>query len=134
MELFKGYKREIETKKPPEPIEIITEEELENLWKKLHEKGANEEEIQTILKQAREVSRDVASEFLKEVEKMEFLKEEKIEFEDRLSEIEIEDLRKELKKRKISSKEIKSIMAQAKNLPKALVKDLLDSIDAEKGD
>ncbi|MHA1903428.1 MAG: hypothetical protein ACW977_05620 [Candidatus Thorarchaeota archaeon] len=134
MELFKGYTRETEAKKPPKPVEIISEEELENLWKKLHEKGANEEEIQTILKQAREVPREVAADFLKEVEEREFLREDKIEFEDRLNEIEIEDLRKELKKRKISAKEIKSIMVQAKNLPKALVKDLLDSIDAEKGE
>ena len=55
-----------------------------------------------------------------------------IEFEDKLGEMEVEDLRKELKKRKIPAVEIEAIIAQAKNLPKALVKDLLDSIDAEK--
>ena len=54
-----------------------------------------------------------------------------MEFEDRLSDFELEDLRKQLEKRGLPPEEIGSIVKQAKNLPSALIDDLLKSIDVD---
>ncbi|MHA2040550.1 MAG: LamG-like jellyroll fold domain-containing protein [Candidatus Thorarchaeota archaeon] len=133
-ELLKGFRHEQETKraKKKEPVETMSEDDLVALRGRLFIKGTPEEEIEAIIEQARKVPRELAADFIKEIEEQAPVVEEEIEFEDRLNELEIEGLRKELKKRKVPKKEIEAIIAQAKNLPKALIKDLLDSIDAEK--
>ncbi|MFX0108662.1 MAG: hypothetical protein ACFE7R_10280, partial [Candidatus Hodarchaeota archaeon] len=134
MELLKGFRHERETKKAPESMETMSEEELKSLRGRLFIKGTPESEIESIIEQAKKVPRELVADFLKEVEDQAPLpeREEDIEFEDKLSELEIENLREELRRRKISPEEIEAIIAQAKNLPSTLIKDLLDSIDAEK--
>jgi len=135
MELLKGFRHEQETRKAKKkkPVETMSEDDLVALRGRLFLKGTPEDEIETILEQARSVPRELAAEFLKEVEEQAPLPAEgEIEFEDRLSAMEVEDLREELAKRKLPAVEIEAIIAQAKNLPSALVQDLLDSIDAEK--
>ncbi|NHJ13848.1 MAG: DUF2341 domain-containing protein [Candidatus Thorarchaeota archaeon] len=131
MELLKGFRHEREAKKAPKPVETMTEDELTALRGRLFLKGTPEDEIESIIEQAKKVPRELAAEFLKEVEQQEPVPEELVEFEDRLSKMELEDLREELMKRNLPPEEVESILAQAKNLPSALVKDLLDSIDAE---
>jgi hypothetical protein len=54
-----------------------------------------------------------------------------VEFEDRLSDLEIENLREQLEQRGLPQEEIASILKQAKNLPSALIDELLRSIDAD---
>jgi hypothetical protein len=135
MELLKGFRHEQETKreKKKRPVETMSDDDLVALRGRLFIKGTPEHEIDAIIKQARTVPKDKAAEFIKMVEETAPVPDdEAVEFEDVLSEMEVEDLRKELKKRKIPAVEIEAIVAQAKNLPKALVQDLLDSIDAEK--
>jgi predicted HTH domain antitoxin len=136
MELLKGFRHEQETKrakKKKEPVETMSEDDLVALRGRLFIKGTPEHEIDVIIEQAKTVPKEKAAEFIKMVEETAPVPEEgEMEFEDVLSEMEVEDLRKELKKRKIPAVEIEAIIAQAKNLPKALVQDLLDSIDAEK--
>jgi predicted HTH domain antitoxin len=133
-ELLKGFRHEQETKraKKKKPIETMSEDDLVALRGRLFIKGTPEEEIEAIIEQARKVPRELAADFIKEIEEQAPVVEEEIEFEDKLSDMEIEDLRKELKKRKIPPPEIEALITQAKNLPKALIKDLLDSIEAEK--
>ncbi|MFX1331043.1 MAG: hypothetical protein ACFE9W_05785 [Promethearchaeota archaeon] len=137
MELLKGFRHEQEVKREKrrkkKPIETMSEEDLVALRGRLFIKGTPEHEIDTITEQAKTVPKDKAAEFIKMVEETAPVPmEDKIEFEDVLSEMELEDLRMELKKRGVPVVEIEAIVAQAKNLPKALVQDLLDSIDAEK--
>jgi hypothetical protein len=134
-ELLKGFRHEQETKraKKKEPVETMSEDDLVALRGRLFIKGTPEHEIDAIIEQAKTVPKELAADFIKEVEQTAPVSEEdEIEFEDRLSEMEVEDLRKELLKRKLPAVEIEAIIAQAKNLPSALVQDLLDSIDAEK--
>ncbi|MFW9845344.1 MAG: hypothetical protein ACFFD6_01240 [Candidatus Thorarchaeota archaeon] len=135
MELLKGFRHDRETKKEKvkEPTETMSEEDLTALRGRLFIKGTPEHEIDAIIEQARTVRKELAAEFIKEVEERAPLPDEgEIEFADRLSEMEIEDLREELERRNLPKEEIKAILNQAKNLPSALIKDLLDSIDAEK--
>ncbi|MFX1271344.1 MAG: LamG-like jellyroll fold domain-containing protein [Promethearchaeota archaeon] len=132
MELLEGFREDHEVKKKPEPPETMTEDELVALRGRLFIKGTPEEEIENIIEQAKKVPRDLVSEFLQEVEGLAPVDEDVVEFEDRLSEMDIEDLRKELKKRGLPEEEIKSILKQARNLPAALVDELLKSIDSEK--
>jgi predicted HTH domain antitoxin len=134
MELLKGFRHERETRKAKKkPVETMSEDDLVALRGRLFIKGTPEHEIDAIIEQAKTVPKELAADFIKEVEETAPVPEEdEIEFEDRLSAMEVEDLRKELKKRKIPAVEIEAIVAQAKNLPSALVQDLLDSIDAEK--
>ncbi|MHA2600977.1 MAG: LamG-like jellyroll fold domain-containing protein [Candidatus Thorarchaeota archaeon SMTZ1-83] len=138
MDLLKGVRHEQEKKRrkrrPAKPVETLSDKELRELKRKLEEKGTPEKEIQTIMREAEKVPRDVAERFLKEADKMEPFAEEKVEFEDRLSEMEVEKLRAELVKRGLPPPEIEAIVSQAKNLPSALVDDLLRSIDADKKD
>ncbi|MFX1271105.1 MAG: hypothetical protein ACFFAX_05410 [Promethearchaeota archaeon] len=136
MELLKGFRHEQETKrakKKKEPVETMSEDDLVALRGRLFIKGTPEHEIDAIIEQAKTVPKEMAADFIKQVEETAPVSvAEEIEFEDTLGEMEVEDLRNELKKRKIPAVEIEAIVAQAKNLPKALVQDLLDSIDAER--
>jgi hypothetical protein len=132
LELLEGFREDREVKKKPKPPETMTEDELVALRGRLFIKGTPEEEIENILEQARKVPRELVSEFLQEVEGLAPVVDESEEFEDKLSENDIENLRKELKKRKLPKKEIESIITQARNLPRALVDELLKSIDSEK--
>jgi hypothetical protein len=132
MELLEGFRQEREVKKEIQPPDTMTEDELVALRGRLFIKGTPEEEIEKILEQAKKLPRDLVSEFLQEVEGLAPVEEAVAEFEDRLSERDIENLRKELKKRKLPKKEIESIITQARNLPRALVDELLKSIDSEK--
>ncbi|MFX1416072.1 MAG: hypothetical protein ACFFC0_04630 [Promethearchaeota archaeon] len=139
MELLRGVRHEYEEKKkkkrkPAKPVETLTDQELRELKQKLEKKGTPEKEIQSIMREAEKVPRDVAERFLKEADKIEPFKEEPIEFEDRLTDMEIENLRMELKKRGLPPPEIEALVSQAKTLPSALVDELLKSIDAEKGE
>jgi len=137
MELLRGVRHEhVEKKKrkPAKPVETFTDQELKELKQKLEKKGTPEKEIQSIMREAEKAPRDVAERFLKEADKIEPFKEEPIEFEDRLSEMEIENLRMELKKRGLPPPEIEALVSQAKTLPSALVDELLKSIDAEKSE
>ncbi|MHA2353207.1 MAG: hypothetical protein ACXABX_08820, partial [Candidatus Thorarchaeota archaeon] len=95
-------------------------------------KKVPEIEIEAIMKEAETAPKEKIEEFVKSLEdtKLEIPIQE-IEFEDRLSEIEVEDLRKQLVERGIPPEEIESIVAQARNLPSALIDDLLKSIDAD---
>jgi hypothetical protein len=84
------------------------------------------------LKQAQTIPKDRVEEFLKTIEDKEHKEHlEEIEFEDRLSEFEIEELHLQLAQRGLPEEEIESITKQAKNLPSALIEDLLKSIDAD---
>ncbi|MFW9887680.1 MAG: hypothetical protein ACFFER_05820, partial [Candidatus Thorarchaeota archaeon] len=136
MELLKGFRHEQEVKqarKKKKPAETMSEDDLVALRGRLFIKGTPEHEIDTIIKQARSVPKEKAADFIRMVEETAPVQEDdRIEFEDVLSEMEVEDLRIELKKRGLPAVEIEAIVAQARNLPKALVQDLLDSIDAEK--
>jgi len=136
MDLLKGVRHEQEKKrkrrKPAKPVETLSDQELRELKRKLEEKGTPEKEIQSIMREAENAPRDVAQRFLIEADKMEPFAEEKVEFEDRLSEMEVEKLRAELVKRGLPPPEIEAIVSQAKNLPSALVEDLLKSIDVDK--
>ena len=132
MELLEGFREDHEVKKKPEPPETMTEDELVALRGRLFIKGTPEEEIEKIIEQAKKVPRELVSEFLQEVEGLAPVDDAIEEFEDRLSDMDIEDLRKELKKRGLPKEEIESIVKQARNLPAALVDELLRSIDSEK--
>jgi len=141
LELLRGVRHEYEEKKkkkrkrkPAKPVETLSDQELRELKQKLEKKGTPEKEIQSIMREAEKAPRDVAERFLKEADKLEPFKEEPIEFEDRLTDMEIEDLRLELKKRGLPPPEIEALVSQAKTLPSALVEELLKSIDAEKSE
>ncbi|RDE12504.1 MAG: hypothetical protein C4K49_09875, partial [Candidatus Thorarchaeota archaeon] len=119
-------------KKAP-PIETLSTSEVEDLREELRQKGLPAQEADSIVEQARTVPKHLVGEFLKSVgAKKAPIEEEKAEFEDRLSEFEIEDLRKQLQERKLPPDEVDMMVAQAKNLPKALIEELLKSIDADR--
>ncbi|MFW9800766.1 MAG: hypothetical protein ACFFD9_10040, partial [Candidatus Thorarchaeota archaeon] len=134
MELFRGFRHEHEAKKKKraKPVETLTKQELKELQRKLKEKGTPKSEIQSIMREAEKAPRDVAERFLREAEKLEPFAEEPVEFEDRLTEMEIQNLREELQKRGLSPPEIEALVTQAKSLPSALVDELLKSIDADR--
>jgi hypothetical protein len=139
MDLLKGVRHERDEKKrrrrkPAKPVETLSDQELRELKRKLEEKGTPEKEIQSIMREAEKAPRDVAERFLIEADKIEPFAEERVEFEDRLSDMEVEKLRAELVKRGLPPPEIEAIVSQARNLPSALVDDLLKSIDADKKD
>ena len=119
-------------KKRATKIGTLSKKELEDLRKELVGKGVPDVEIKSIIAQAETVPKDRIEEFLKSIEDQEHKDlHEDIEFEDRLSEFEVEELRAELVKRGLPEEEIESIVKQAKNLPSALIEDLLKSIDAD---
>jgi hypothetical protein len=113
-------------------VVTLSEEERADLQTELVRKKVPEIEIEAIMKEAETAPKEKIEEFVKSLEdtKLEIPIQE-IEFEDRLSEIEVEDLRKQLVERGIPPEEIESIVAQARNLPSALIDDLLKSIDAD---
>ena len=84
------------------------------------------------MKEAKTAPKEKIEEFLKSLEETEFeTPVQEVEFEDRLSDFEIEDLRKQLEERGLPPEEVESIVKQARNLPSALIEDLLQSIDAD---
>ncbi|OLS31169.1 MAG: hypothetical protein ThorAB25_04900 [Candidatus Thorarchaeota archaeon AB_25] len=127
-------------KEPEEPkkrkrrkkVDTLSEEERADLQTELVRKKVPEIEIEAIMKEAETAPRKKIEEFLKSIEDTEFeVPIQEMEFEDRLSDFELEDLRKQLEKRGLPPEEIGSIVKQAKNLPSALIDDLLKSIDVD---
>jgi hypothetical protein len=119
-------------KKRAKKDELLSKEDLADLRAELEGKRVPEDEIKSILKQAQTIPKDRVEEFLKTIEDKEHKEHlEEIEFEDRLSEFEIEELHLQLAQRGLPEEEIESITKQAKNLPSALIEDLLKSIDAD---
>ncbi|MFW9964718.1 MAG: hypothetical protein ACFFCX_14215, partial [Candidatus Sifarchaeia archaeon] len=119
-------------KKKAKKVEVFSKEELKELKAELVKKGVPKKEIDSIMKQAKTVEKDKVEDFLKTIEDQELkAAPDEIEFEDKLTEIEVEDLRKQLKQRGLPDEEIESIVQQAKGLPSALIEDLLKSIDAD---
>ena len=131
LELFKEPEKP-KRRKRRKKVDTLSEEERANLQAELVRKKVPEIEIEAIMKETETAPREKIEEFLKSLDdtKLEIPIEE-TEFEDRLSDFEIEDLRKQLKERGLPSKEIESIVEQARNLPSALIDDLLKSIDAD---
>jgi len=122
-------------KKPPKTEELLTEEELKALGEELMMKGVSPEEVKSIVDQAGAVPRESVGAFIQKVKRADALTPaETVEFEDRLSDFDVQDLRLELQKRGLPAPEIESIVAQAKNLPKSLIADLLDSIEPKDKD
>ena len=119
-------------KKRVKKEDLLSKEELADLRAELEEKRVPKDEIKSIMKQAQTVPRDLVEEFLKTIEDREPKEHlEEVEFEDKLSEFEAEELRLQLVERGLPEEEIESIVKQAKNLPTALIEDLLKSIDAD---
>jgi hypothetical protein len=132
LELFKEPEKPTKKKKRRKKVEKLSKKEREELRAELVRKKVPKKEIETIMKQAETAPKAKIEEFLKSVEDTEpDIPIEAIEFEDRLSDFEIEDLRKQLEQRGLPTEEIDSIVKQARNLPSALVDDLLKSIDAD---
>jgi hypothetical protein len=131
LEFFKEPEKPTK-KKRRKKVEKFSKEELEELHAELVRKKVPEEEIASIMKEAKTAPRKRIEEFLKSIEEAEpEIPIEEVEFEDRLTEFEVEDLRKQLEQRGLPPAEIDSIIEQARNLPSALIDDLLKSIDAD---
>jgi len=131
LEFFKEPEKATK-KKRVKKEDLLSKKELADLRTELERKGVPENEIKSIMKQAQTVAKDRVEEFLKTIEDKEHKEHlEEIEFEDRLSEFEVEELRLQLVQRGLPEEEIESIVKQAKNLPSALIEDLLNSIDAD---
>ncbi|MHA2026961.1 MAG: hypothetical protein ACW98U_13760 [Candidatus Thorarchaeota archaeon] len=117
-------------KKRRKKVEKFSKEELDELHAELVRKKVPEKEIAVIMKQAESAPRRNIEDFLKSLDGTgPDIPIQEVEFEDRLTEYEIEDLRKQLEKRGLPPEEIDSIIKQARNLPSALIDDLLKSID-----
>ena len=131
LEFFK--KPETTTKrKPRKKIDTLSEQEREDLRAELVRKKVPKQEIDAIVEEAKTAPRENIEAFLESIEDTELevpIKE--VEFEDRLSDLEIENLREQLEQRGLPQEEITSILKQAKNLPSALIDELLKSIDAD---
>jgi hypothetical protein len=131
LELFKEPEAPTK-KKRRKKVDKFSKKELEELHAELVRKKVPEEEIVSIMKEAETAPRKRIEEFLKSLEEAELeIPIEEVEFEDRLSEFEVDDLRKQLEQRGLPPEEIDSIIEQARNLPSALIDDLLKSIDAD---
>jgi hypothetical protein len=113
-------------------VVTLTEEERADLQAELVRRKVPEIEIEAIMKEAETAPKEKIEEFVKSLAdtKLEIPIQEP-EFEDRLTDFEIEDLRKQLEKRGLPPEEVNNIVKQAKNLPSALVDDLLKSIDED---
>jgi hypothetical protein len=119
-------------RKPRKKIDTLSEQEREDLRAELVRKKVPKQEIDTIVEEAKTAPRENIQAFLESIEDTELevpIKE--VEFEDRLSDLEIENLREQLEQRGLPQEEIASILKQAKNLPSALIDELLRSIDAD---
>ncbi|MFW9807059.1 MAG: hypothetical protein ACFFFK_10065, partial [Candidatus Thorarchaeota archaeon] len=112
-------------------VDTLSEDERTDLRTELVRKKVPEIEIEAIMQEAETAPREKIQAFLETLEdtKLEVPIQE-VEFEDRLSDFEVDDLRKQLEQRGLPQEEIESIVKQARNLPKALIDDLLKSIDA----
>ena len=131
LDLFKEPE-EPPKKKSAKKVKAFSKEELKGLRAELVKKRVPKKEIESIMKQAKTVERDKIEDFLKTIEGLVPREEpEEIEFEDRLTELEVEELRMQLEQRGLPEEEIDSIVKQAKGLPSALIEDLLKSIDAD---
>ncbi|MHA2056225.1 MAG: hypothetical protein ACW979_01215 [Candidatus Thorarchaeota archaeon] len=133
LEFFKEPEKTTKRKRKKK-VEKLSKKERDELRAELVQKKVPEAEIKAIMKEAETAPKERIEEFLKSLEDTELdIPIKEIEFEDRLSDFELEDLRKQLEKRGLPPEEIESIVKQAKNLPSALVDDLLKSIDADLG-
>jgi hypothetical protein len=131
LEFFK--KPETTTKrKPRKKVDTLSEQEREDLRAELVRKKVPKQEIEAIVEEAKTAPREKIQAFLESIEDTELeVPIEEVEFEDRLSDLEIENLREQLEQRGLPQEEIASILKQAKNLPSALIDELLRSIDAD---
>jgi hypothetical protein len=119
-------------RKRKKKVKTLSKKERDDLQAELVRKNVPEAEIKAIMKEAETAPKERIEEFLESLEDTELeVPVEDVEFEDRLSDFELEDLRKELEKRNLPVEEINTIVKQARNLPKALLDDLLKSIDAD---
>jgi len=131
LELFKDQD-ETTKKKRKERVETLSGAEFYALREELEAKGVPPEEIEAIMNTAKTAPKKVVMEYLKSIDKVESPEiEQEVEFEDTLGELEIDELREQLEQRNLPPEEIEGILNQAKGLPKALVEDLLRSIDAD---
>jgi hypothetical protein len=131
LELFKEQE-ETTKKKRKERVETLSGAEFYALREELESKGVPPQEIEAIMNTAKTAPKRVVMEYLKSIDKVEPTEiEQEIEFEDTLGELEIEELREQLEQRDLPPEEIEGILKQARGLPKALVEDLLRSIDAD---
>ncbi|MFW9927737.1 MAG: hypothetical protein ACFFDM_13390, partial [Candidatus Thorarchaeota archaeon] len=131
LEFFKEPEKPTK-KKRRKKVEKLSKEEREELRAELVRKKVPKEELDFIMKEAETAPKERIDEFLKSLEDTELeIPIQEVEFEDRLSDFEIEDLREQLVQRGIPPEEIESIVMQARNLPSALIDDLLKSIDAD---
>jgi hypothetical protein len=132
LELLKE-REEKPKRKRKKKAETLSEAEREELRAELVRKGVPEEEIESIMRGAKTAPKETVSEFLESIEEVvPPPPEDDIEFEDMLSEFEIENLRKQLQDRGLPPEEVESIVKQARGLPSALIDDLLKSIDADR--
>ncbi|MFX1483896.1 MAG: hypothetical protein ACFFCP_12010 [Promethearchaeota archaeon] len=132
LEFFKEPEKPTK-KKRRKKFEKLSKKEREDLRADLISKKIPEEEITAIMKQAETVPKEKIGEFLESLKDTEPEQPgQEVEFEDRLSDFEIEDLRQQLEQRGIPQEEIEQIVKQARTLPSALIDDLLKSIDADR--
>ena len=131
LEFFKEPEKPTKRKRRKK-VDTLSEEERADLRTELVRKKVPEIEIEAIMQEAETAPREKIQAFLDTLEdtKLEIPIQE-VEFEDRLSDFEVEDLRNQLEQRGLPQEEIESIVTQARNLPKALIDDLLKSIDAD---
>ncbi len=131
LEFFKEPEKP-KKRKRRKKVDTLSEEERADLQAELVRKKVPEIEIEAIMKEAETAPKEKIEEFVKSLEETKLeIPIPEVEFEDRLSDYEIDDLRIQLEERGIPSEEIESIVAQARNLPSALIDDLLKSIDAD---
>jgi hypothetical protein len=133
LEFFKEPEKP-KKRKRRKKVTIMSEEERADLQVELARRKVPEIEIEAIMKEAETAPKETIEEFVKSLDdtKLEIpIEEDDVEFEDRLSDFEIEDLSKQLEKRGLPPEEVNNIVQQAKNLPSALIDDLLKSIDED---
>jgi len=101
----------------------LREFELEEMSAELRKRGIPEHEIESFITQSKDLPKDVVQMLLQSFQPRRKLEpsEEKIEH---LTDDEIEDLRAELVRRKVSEREIETIIEQARKLPKELALEL----------
>ena len=113
-------------------VETLSEEECAKLQAELVRREVPEIEIEAIMKEAETAPREKIEEFIESLDDTKLvIPIDEVEFEDRLSDIEVENLREQLEERGLPAEEIESIITQARNLPSALIDELLKSIDAD---
>ncbi|UCE11739.1 MAG: hypothetical protein JSW61_07365 [Candidatus Thorarchaeota archaeon] len=114
----------------PKEEDRLTEKEIENLRAELEQLKVPKDEIETILRQARAVPKELVGSFLDSIRsRAPLLPEEEVE--DRIVEFSIEDLEKKLLEKGIPREEIDQIIAQAKVMDESLLSELLKSLDLE---